>query len=649
MINYLSGEKSPYLLQHTQNPVHWYPWGTEAFRRAKEEDKPIFLSIGYSTCHWCHVMAKESFEDLATAQKLNRDFIAIKVDREERPDVDQVYMAVCQAFTGSGGWPTSIFMTPDQQPFFAGTYFPPSPQHGMPSFSQVINTIATAWQQDRAALLRPIHSLQSMLTAQQESADALPPTHLPARALARLKQSFDARYGGFGSAPKFPVSHQLLFLLTLGTLKKEQEAAAMAQFTLTKMRKGGLFDQIGFGFFRYSTDKSYLVPHFEKMLYDNALLIITYCAASAQSQDPLMWDTAAKTAQFLLEVLSHPEGGFFAALDADSGGQEGAYYLFSEEEVRRVLGEVAGARFNRYYNVTQRGNFEGKNIPNRLDAADSENALEPERAALLSYRRSRSTLRRDEKVLCGWNGLMIAALTALYRASGEARYLTLAEKTASFIETHLTRADGHLAVYWKNGSVGDGFLEDYAFVAYGLLALYDAGGKADTLKRCVSLCRFVLDHFFDATLGGFFTSGQHQESLFFSSKDSFDSALPCGNSVLAYLLVRLSRLCPEEAFGTFKDLQLRWLCAQSAAYPEGHTFFMHALLFEEQPQPVITIVLAGKDNPAALLPQLPFNATVRFLKEPTNEFPLLNGQTTYYVCAGFHCLPASNTLPPLDK
>lgn len=375
MSNHLKNQTSPYLLQHAENPVEWYPWGEEAFRRAREEDKPVFLSIGYSTCHWCHVMAHESFEDEEIAELLNRYFISIKVDKEERPDIDAIYMAVCQAFTGSGGWPTSIFMTADQKPFFAATYFPKHSTGGMIGLWELLSVIHEKWENDRPTLLRQADEIVAHLSRSSAAGD-MPVTNLTEAAVKLYRQSYDPKNGGFGRAPKFPAPHNLLFLLTYYERHGDAACLEMAEQTFLQMYRGGLFDHLGFGFFRYSTDAQFLIPHFEKMLYDNALLIMGYCKAYTVTKKRLYLEIAEKTAAYILREMTDPEGGFYSAQDADSDGEEGKFYLFTPDEVENLLGQKEGEAFCRHFGITESGNFEGKSLPNLLDSDISDKSFD---------------------------------------------------------------------------------------------------------------------------------------------------------------------------------------------------------------------------------------------------------------------------------
>jgi len=397
MSNHLINETSPYLLQHAGNPVEWYPWGEEAFRRAREEDKPVFLSVGYSTCHWCHVMAHESFEDEETAKLLNEHFVAIKVDKEERPDIDRVYMSFCQAFTGSGGWPMSVFMTPDQKPFFAGTYFPPVPRHGMKSFREILTAVAKMWKESRDKLVWSAGEMVGQLEKREQEEGQIG-EELLQEAEAVFERIFDPEYGGFGKAPKFPTPHNILFLLEYYRDYGDKKALQMAEKTLDCMYRGGMFDHIGYGFSRYSTDRFFLVPHFEKMLYDNALLIMAYARACMVTGNPFYGEIAERTVEYVLREMTHPEGGFYCAQDADSEGEEGKYYVFTPDEVRNVLGQEAGSRFNEAYGITARGNFEGKNIPNRPSGAEDRVPKE-DIGTLYRYRKERTSLYLDDKIL----------------------------------------------------------------------------------------------------------------------------------------------------------------------------------------------------------------------------------------------------------
>ena len=640
--NKLINETSPYLLQHAYNPVDWYPWGEEAFKKAKAEDKPVFLSIGYSTCHWCHVMAHESFEDDEIADILNRYFVAIKVDKEERPDIDSVYMSVCQAFTGGGGWPTSIFMTAAQKPFFAGTYFPKTSRRGMTGFKELLLAVHDKWEQDRASLLRSAGEATAALR-QSSVASAPAGNDIIETALSLYRQSFDSKYGGVGSAPKFPAPHNLLFLLQQYEKNGDAEALRMAELTLKQMYRGGIFDHIGYGFCRYSTDRFYLVPHFEKMLYDNALLILAYCKAYELTGNALYRRVAENTAAYLLREMRSPEGGFYSAQDADSDGEEGRYYVFTPEEISGVLGNEDGAAFNAHFGVSPEGNFEGKSIPNLLNSDTGTSRFDDLLPKLRDYRRKRARLHTDDKVLTLWNSLCIAALCALYRISREATYLDAAKQAQRFIESELCQGDVLYVSFREGKRSGKGFLDDYAAYAFALLALYGATLDTVFLERARQMSHKAIFDFFDADNGGFYLYGRENETLVLRPKESYDGAIPSGNSLMAYVLVRLSYLAPDEEMSASLQKQLVFLSGEAARYPSGYALFLMALSDFREPPVLITVVGRGEE-----LTELPFivpsGGIVRVLPEGTPEYKRMNDKPTYYICRGHSCLPPVHEL-----
>ncbi len=638
--NRLGKETSPYLLQHKENPVDWYPWCAEAFERAKQEDKPIFLSIGYSACHWCHVLAHESFEDEEIAEILNRHFISIKVDKEERPDIDSVYMAVCQAFTGSGGWPTSIFMTADQKPFFAGTYFPKTSRGGMIGLRELLLAVHEKWINDRDALIQRSDEIIRHLNrtdALGETADI----NLTGSAVKQYERIYDEKHGGFGRAPKFPTPHNLLFLLVYYERYKTDSCLRMAEHTLMQMYRGGMFDHIGFGCCRYSTDKKFLVPHFEKMLYDNALLILVYCKAYMITKKVLYLEIAEKTATYILREMTSSEGGFYSSQDADSEGEEGKYYLFTPSEINEVLGQADVKAFNRHFDITDVGNFEGKNIPNLLKSDPSEKNFESFLPMLYDYRKKRYSLHRDEKILSAWNSLMIAAMCELYLVSENQIYLTAAENADQFIKKYLCDEDT-LFVSFRMGKQGTkGFLDDYAAYIFAELMLYRATLENRYLARARSLCDKVISDFGDDN-GGFYLYGKHHEELILRPKESYDGAIPSGNSLMAYNLVRLCFLTDEEKYKNQAELQLGFLSKDASQYPSGHAMFLIALLEHTSPPMKVTIVADGQTNTEKIPLELPADAVIILLPHPLKEYPLKNGKTTYYVCRGHRCLPPTN-------
>ena len=641
MSNHLNNQTSPYLLQHAENPVDWYPWDTEAFRKARAEDKPIFLSIGYSTCHWCHVMARECFEDQEIAEMLNRDFISIKVDKEERPDIDSIYMAVCQAFTGSGGWPTSIFMTAEQKPFFAGTYFPKTTRYGTIGFKELLTAIREKWRNNRELLLRSAEEVTTALNRSQVVSSQTDVSLLD-KALALYRQSYDQPYGGFGSAPKFPAPHNLLFLLQQYSKHHDVQALEMAERTLQSMYAGGLFDHIGYGFCRYSTDRFYLVPHFEKMLYDNALLILAYCKAYDITKKPLYKEVAEKTAFYILTEMTGTDGEFYSAQDADSNGEEGQYYLFTPGEIIRLLGKKDGSAFNEHFGITESGNFEGKSIPNLLHQKELEiHPFDSFLPKLRSYRQTRAHLHKDDKVLTSWNSLMIAAFCALYKSSCVPRYLKTAKKAQRFIENLLCDNDT-LYVSFRDGKRGKkGFLDDYAGYTFALLSLYDATLDRSFLDRAEQISKKAVHDYFDAEQGGFYLYGKENETLISRPKECYDGAIPSGNSLMAYNLIRLNELRPDKTIEETLHRQLAYLSGEAEKYPAGYAMFLIALSDYFDPPETITIVQPGEDLNELTL-HIPSGAIVKILNEETTEYRLLNGETTFYLCKNHSCLPPVN-------
>ncbi len=646
MPNRLQHETSPYLLQHAENPVDWYPWGPEAFEAARAQDKPIFLSIGYSACHWCHVMARESFEDPEIAALLNRYFISVKVDREERPDIDSVYLTVCQAFTGSGGWPASIFMTADQKPFFAGTYFPRHSRGGMAGFEELLQLVQLQWENNRPDLLsRGGRILEELKRRRPEAGQARP--DLLDRAAEDYRRIYDAADGGFGSAPKFPAAHNLLFLLARSRRQGDESCLQMAEHTLTQMYRGGLFDQIGFGFCRYSTDQKFLVPHFEKMLYDNALLILAYSRAYEIAQKERYLTAARRTADFLLREMQSPPGGFYSAQDADSQGEEGKYYLFSPEEIIRVLGEKRGAAFNCRFDIRPGGNFQGKSIPNLLRSDPDGEPMEDCLDLLYRYRKGRFPLAIDDKILTAWNALAVGALSRLYQVGGGRRYLEGARRADRFIWENL-QEKGRLFASFRAGRRGaEAFLDDYAACQFAQLALYDATLEEGYLNRAEALCGQMEDEFLDKERGGFFLYGNRSPRLILRPKETYDGAAPSGNGLAAWNLARLSQLTGKERHIRLARRQLDFLAAEAGRYPIGSAMFLLALLEETAPPPRLTVVLAEGENPPNLPPALPTDVAVRLLKAPQAEYPLKDGKTTFYLCRDGACLPPSNDLETL--
>jgi uncharacterized protein len=553
--NRLIHETSPYLLQHAHNPVDWYPWGEEALRRAQEEDRPILLSIGYSACHWCHVMERESFENEETARIMNEHFVSIKVDREERPDLDEIYMAATVAMNnGQGGWPMTVFLAPDQQPFFAGTYFPPEDRYGRPGFGALLVKIIELWKTDRSALLRQGANLTEHLRQQTATIPAQTVgDEAIDRAATQLAREFDTVHGGFGGAPKFPPSTALAFLLRVYQRTSDPEWLQIVRTTLDAMARGGMYDQIGGGFARYSTDERWLVPHFEKMLYDNALLARIYLEAYSATREPFYRRTAAEVLDYEIREMTSPEGGFYSSTDADSEGVEGKFFVWTRAEVDSVLGAEEARHFCAYYDVTEAGNWEGRNIPNvprPLEAVAARLGIEPKalktsleasRRKLYEARRKRVPPGLDDKILTAWNGLMIGAMSEGARVLGESKYLAAAGRAADFILKTLRSSDGRLVRTYRAGKAHlNAYLDDYAFLCEGLIDLYEAGGSARYLMTATELGERMLTDFGAEDGGGFFHTSRDHERLILRQREGHDGATPNANASAAMALIRLS-------------------------------------------------------------------------------------------------------------
>lgn len=661
MSNRLKQEKSPYLLQHGDHPVDWYPWCREAFEAAAREEKPIFLSIGYSTCHWCHVMAHESFEDAQVAQLLNRDFISIKVDREERPDIDSVYMSVCQAATGSGGWPLTIFMTPEQKPFFAATYLP---KHG--SFMQyglidLLKQIALLWKEDREALLNTGDLITRELNQKNAAQKGAPDRSLAHVAYEKLRRRFDSRWGGFGMPPKFPTPHNLLFLMRYGALEQKKDALRMAEATLDAMARGGIHDHIGGGFSRYSTDAAWLVPHFEKMLYDNALLILAYLKAYQLTGKECYADTVRRTADYVLRELTGQEGGFFCGQDADSDGVEGKYYVFTQEEIKSVLGEADGGEFCRLYGITQSGNFERRSIPNRIGVSEAGWSREDVRLKkLYDYRLTRTALHKDDKILLSWNSWMIIALARAGLLLGEDRYHSAAVRAYQFIRKHMTDERDFLYLRFREGEAAHaGQLDDYAVYGLAALELYRVTFHTEYLQEAIHRAQQMTELFEDRENGGYFMTAANAEPLITRPKETYDGAVPSGNSTAAMVLQTLASLTGEIRWQEAARRQLAFLSGEMEAYPLGQCFGLLAMMDALYPHRELVcacpkgvpgelercrkeaaaddlqILLKTTDNADALAQCAPF----------TRDYPLPDQGAVYYLCENGACRAPMKSIP----
>jgi uncharacterized protein YyaL (SSP411 family) len=667
--NRLAGETSPYLLQHAHNPVDWYPWGPEAIARAQADGRPIFLSIGYSACHWCHVMERECFEDATIAGLMNELFVNIKVDREERPDLDQIYMAAVQAFNnGQGGWPMSVFLTPELKPFYGGTYFPPRDARGMPGFPRVLRELEKAWRERRADVDQIADGMTERLQAGSlaiPSGGELSATLID-QAVRALARAFDPRDGGFGSAPKFPHPMDLKLLLRQHARTGDAHALHMVRQTLEKMARGGIYDHLGGGFARYSTDARWLVPHFEKMLYDNALLASTYLEAYQATGDPELARVARETMDYILDRMTTAKGGFCATEDADSEGEEGKYYVWTAAEIGAVLGPERAKTFTYVYDVTETGNWEGKNIlnlPKTLtqaakilgrDEGELRAGLAEDRARLLEVRDRRVPPGKDTKVLTSWNGLMIGPLAEGSRVLKEERYLEAARRAAGFLlETMLTE-DGRLLHAYKDGQPKfNGYLDDYANLIDGLTRLFEASGEPRWLSAALALSERMIAEFRDDDHGGFFYTGQSHEALIARQRDSFDNATPSGNAMAATALLRLAALTGREdlhAFG-WGTLQSVQGVLQHAPMAAGQSLIALDFLLAT---PREFAVVAGSDaseyraaleaisarflphKVVASAPGMPAEELVQCVPLLAGR-PVREGRVTTYICEHFAC------------
>lgn len=667
--NALVHEKSPYLLQHAHNPVNWRAWNDETFQLAQEQDKPVFLSIGYSTCHWCHVMEHESFEDEGIAALLNEHFIAVKVDREERPDVDAVYMAVCQAMTGHGGWPLSVFLTPSKKPFYVGTYFPKENRFNRPGFRYVLEQIAAKWREDRSSIENAGSSILTSMHERAEETFSAPLTDgIFDAAFSKYSQAFDDEYGGFGGRPKFPSPHNLLFLLRYYRRTGNTNALTMVERTLSQMHKGGLFDHIGYGFHRYSTDNRWLLPHFEKMLYDQAMLCMAYTEAYQLTGKVVYRQTTEEILTYVLRDMTSPDGGFYSAEDADSEGVEGKFYVWTIAELKQLLGEEEGTLFAKVYRFEEDGNFAeeatghktGENIPhlsmsideyaemNALNAEELHRQMSQMRQKLFEVRERRVHPAKDDKILADWNGLMIAALAKAGRALGKKEYTVAARRSFDFVLASMR--DGEQLLHrWRDGEAAvPAFLDDYAFLAWGALELYETTFEATLLGQARQLCDDALRLFGDET-GGFRQSSAEHEQLIVPVKEAYDGAIPSGNSVMASVLARLGKLFGNTDYLNRSHLTVQTFGRQLTSYPMGFAQMLTALDFLVLPTQ--EIVVAGTDTNAQSMLDilaehyLPFAVVVHNdgsdellqLVEFVRYQQPVDGQATVYICENYTC------------
>lgn len=681
--NKLINEKSPYLLQHAHNPVDWYPWGDEAFDKAKLENKPIFLSIGYSTCHWCHVMENECFEDEEVAALMNEVFICIKVDREERPDIDNIYMSVCQMLTGSGGWPLTIVMTPDQKPFFAGTYFPKHSRGNRFGMMELVPKIKDVWENQNDDIYKSAEDISSKINQviKIDSDQTVSPKVIE-NAFNTFSNSFDSEFGGFGERPKFPSPHNLSFLLRYSELKKNDQALNMVVKTLTEMRLGGIFDQIGYGFHRYSTDKKWFLPHFEKMLYDQAMLTIAYSETYQLTKNELFRTTADEILTYVLRDLTSPDGGFYSAEDADSEGEEGKFYLWTKTEIIKLLGKDDGELISKIFNLEDQGNYfeeasghrtgtnhfylstEIKHIAKDLDISEAElsSRITNARNKLFSAREKRIHPYKDDKILSDWNGLMVVALAKASRALNKPKYISAAEEAVNFIFNNLVDDNGELLHRFRDGEAGiKAQIDDYSFLIWGLLEIYQTNFDVKYLIKAITLTDHLIENFWDdENKSGFYFTSKNDSELISRPKEFYDGAIPSGNSVMYSNLINLNKLTSNKKYIDYVDnLGLAFKVFVDRT-PTGFSQFLSGL--QSSINKSFEIIIVGNKNSQKTKEILDVinskfipNKVVMLIdndnkKEITKIAPFtenyssLNGETTVYVCNNFVC-----SLPTTEK
>ena len=666
-VNRLAKESSPYLLQHKNNPVDWYPWGDEAFQKALELNRPIFLSIGYSTCHWCHVMEHESFEDEQVAQILNDNFISIKVDREERPEIDHLYMSVCQAMTGKGGWPLTIIMTPDKHPFFAGTYFPKKGRMGRPGMIELLPAISDAWTNKRDELIQSANQIKKYLIDSniKKVGGQLNQTIL-SNTNSQFINRYDKIHGGFGAKPKFPSPHNLIYLLRYHNMSGDKTSLLMVEKTLQQIRLGGIFDHVGFGFHRYSTDQEWILPHFEKMLYDQAMLTLAYTEAYQITNNQLYKKTAEEILTYVQRDMTDKRGGFYSAEDADSENEEGLFYLWTIEEIKNVLNSKESELLIKTYGLDVKGNYideatgtkTKKNIlylKTPIKTLESKNRLNQILKKLYSVREKRIHPFKDDKILTDWNGLMIAAFAKAGDVFNSDDYIQQAEKSAQFILKNLTDKNGRLLKRYRNGNSGlDAHLDDYAFFIWGLLELYEATFDVTYLTEAIQLSDIMVNEFWDITNGGFFLGSESSEKLIVRAKTGYDGAIPSGNSVAAMNCSRLNRITGEIKWAEISDKIFTTFSNEIQQTPSGYASMINAFLFNSDNPKEIVIVGSGKNSETkAAIKKIKseyvpnkviiFKDTDDPLKKlsPVARWTVtqetIDDKTTYYICQDFAC------------
>ena len=671
--NKLGEESSPYLLQHAKNPVHWYAWNEEALGRAKKENKPIFLSVGYSSCHWCHVMAHESFEDEEIAKIMNENFINIKVDREERPDLDDIYQKACQMTTGQGGWPLSVFLTPDQRPFYVGTYFPALDSYGRPGFGSLCRQLAQSWNEKPKDVEKAADNfMQNLGKLQQHQAPSEIDKSILDEAAINLLQIADTTYGGFGQAPKFPNASNLSFMFRYSKLSGISKFQKFALLTLKKMAKGGIFDQIGGGFHRYSTDARWLVPHFEKMLYDNALLPIVYSEAYQITKDPFFGNVVKKTLDYVIREMTSNGGTFFSAQDADTNGEEGQTFVWKKQEIEKILGQDSEI-FCIYYDVTDGGNFEGNTIlANNINASslgfkfgksepEIENLISKCSEKLLEIRNKREQPGKDDKIITSWNGLMVSAFLSGYRITDNSKYLDAAKQSIDFFESNFEK-NHILHRTFKNAEPKlNGYLDDYAYMANASVDMFENTSQPKYLSFATNLANYLITHFWDDSTNGFFFTSDDHEKLIMRPKNNYDLSMPSGNSVAAYVLLKLYHITQNKQFLEIAKKIIESQAISAAENPFAFGYLLNALYLYYQKPTEITIINGKNSKLVSSLRKKFLPESIMVLVENQSNLEALskhsffsgkefqNDKTTVFVCKNFSCSLPLSDLSEIEK
>ena len=671
--NKLGHESSPYLLQHAKNPVHWHAWNEEALGRAKKENKPIFLSVGYSSCHWCHVMAHESFEDEEIAKIMNENFVNIKVDREERPDLDDIYQKACQMTTGQGGWPLSVFLTPDQRPFYVGTYFPALDSYGRPGFGSLCRQLAQSWKEKPKDIEKAADNfMQNLGKLQQHQAPSKIDKSILDEAAINLLQIADATYGGFGQAPKFPNASNLSFMFRYSKLSGISKFEKFALLTLKKMAKGGIFDQIGGGFHRYSTDARWLVPHFEKMLYDNALLPIVYSEAYQITKDPFFENVVKKTLDYVIREMTSSDGTFFSAQDADTNGEEGQTFVWKKQEIEKILGQDSEI-FCIYYDVTDGGNFEGNTIlANNINASslgfkfgksepEIENLISKCSEKLLEIRNKREQPGKDDKIITSWNGLMVSAFLSGYRITDNSKYLDAAKQSIDFFESNFEK-NHILHRTFKNAEPKlNGYLDDYAYMANASVDMFENTSQPKYLSFATNLANYLITHFWDDSTNGFFFTSDDHEKLIMRPKNNYDLSMPSGNSVAAYVLLKLYHITQNKQFLEIAKKIIESQAISAAENPFAFGYLLNALYLYYQKPTEITIINGKNSELVSSLRKKFLPESIMVLVENQSNLEALskhpffsgkefqNDKTTVFVCKNFSCSLPLSDLSEIEK